>query len=145
MGPVESEILLEERYTAQVVLKAKGEYPIWDWAISFRVVEIRVKDRVNQLSGELQGRGLREAAESIGEFLSHERGVRGYTWHQDEDSAEKLNSTEQQWFTERHSVKVLRGSGGGEEFCNLHLKYEEEYRYPIVARIITTHTPVMLS
>lgn len=57
MGPVEPEILPEEQYTAQAVLKAKGENPIGYWVMSFRVVEGRVKDKSNQLSGEFEGRG----------------------------------------------------------------------------------------
>ena len=69
-------------------------------------MEVGVTDEANPLFRELQGRELRGAAEYIGEFLAQGKGARGGTWHQDEDSEEKLNSTEHQWFMERHSVHV---------------------------------------
>lgn len=76
------------------------------------------KGQVKSAFRGVRGEGLKEVAESIGEFLSHERSVRGYTWYQDEYSAEKVNSTEHQWFTDRHSVYIEgeQGAVGVESF-----------------------------
>ena len=57
---------------------------------------------------------LREAAECIREFLAQGKGTVGCTWHQNEDSAEKLNLTEHQWFMESHSVHVASPQGAVE-------------------------------
>lgn len=80
--------------------------------------------------------------EYIGGFLAQVKGAGGCTWHQNEDSGEKLNLAEHQWFMERHSVHVAswQGAVGVESFVT-YINIKSGKECSIATKIINIKLP----